>query len=98
MQCREVCDLLDSFLGQELMVETNHELMRHLETCPDCRGELEARRQLRTVLRRAFTNTDALHPRPNFAADGWLTSEPRRQSRARGRASACGVLWRRRRC
>jgi hypothetical protein len=69
MQCREVRDLLDSFLGQELMVETNHELMRHLETCPDCRAELDARRQLRTVLRRAFTSTPALQPRSRFSAD-----------------------------
>lgn len=69
MQCREARDLLDSFLGQELLVETNHELMRHLEGCPDCRAELDARRQLRAALRRAFTSTDTLRPRPNFTTE-----------------------------
>jgi hypothetical protein len=81
MQCREACDLLDSFLGQELMVETNHELMRHLEACPDCRGELEARRQLRAVLRRAFSNADALKPMSGFASEALAqirTAQPKR--------------------
>src|SRR5262249_14743463 len=68
MQCREVRDLLDSFLGEELLVETNHDLMRHLETCPDCRAELEARRQMRIVLGRAFNRAATLQPRPDFAA------------------------------
>jgi hypothetical protein len=67
MQCREVRDLLDSFLGQELLVETNHDLMRHLEGCPECRAELEARRQLRSALQRAFTTADILKPRPGFS-------------------------------
>ena len=69
MQCREVRDLLDSFLGQELLVETNHELMRHLESCPDCRGELEARRHLRAALGRAFTHAAILQPPPHFATN-----------------------------
>jgi anti-sigma factor RsiW len=68
MQCREVRDLLDSFLGEELLIETNHGLMRHLESCPDCRAELDARRQLRGVLRGAFNRTDSLAPSPDFAA------------------------------
>jgi hypothetical protein len=85
MQCREVRDLLDSFLSQELLVETNHELMRHLETCPDCRAELEARRQLRTMLQRAFTNTDALQPRTTFAAEAMAqvgSTQTRRATRS----------------
>ena len=69
MQCREVRDLLDSFLGQELLVETNHELMRHLEGCPDCRAELDSRRQLRTALQRAFANAELLKPREGLATD-----------------------------
>lgn len=69
MQCREVRDLLDSFLSQELLVETNHELMRHLETCANCRAELDARRQLRGALRRAFSNAGALQPPANYGPD-----------------------------
>ncbi|HEX3704766.1 MAG TPA: zf-HC2 domain-containing protein [Vicinamibacterales bacterium] len=69
MQCREVRDLLDSFLGQELLVETNLELMRHVEACPACRAELEARRQLRAGLQRAFTGADFLQPRAGFSTE-----------------------------
>ncbi|MEP6919321.1 MAG: zf-HC2 domain-containing protein [Acidobacteriota bacterium] len=69
MQCREVRDLLDSFLGQELLVETNHELLRHVEGCPDCRAELEARRQLRAALQQAFTRAESLQPRAGFSTE-----------------------------
>ena len=40
MQCREVRELADSFLSEQLLVETNHEIVRHLETCPDCRADI----------------------------------------------------------
>jgi hypothetical protein len=67
MQCREVRDLLDSFLGQELLVETNHEVLHHLAGCPDCRSELEARTRLRSGLQRAFRNSPELQMRPELA-------------------------------
>src|SRR5260370_5669729 len=54
MQCREFRDIADSFLGNELIVETNHEVISHLEHCSECRRELAARRELRGQLREAF--------------------------------------------
>jgi len=54
MQCREFRDIADSYLGNELIVETNHEVISHLEHCSDCRCELAARRELRSQLREAF--------------------------------------------
>jgi hypothetical protein len=54
MQCREFRDIADSYLGNELIVETNHEVISHLEHCSDCRRELVARRELRSQLREAF--------------------------------------------
>src|SRR5258708_6349521 len=54
MQCREFRDIADSFLGNELIVETNHEVISHLEHCSECRCELAARRELRSQLREAF--------------------------------------------
>jgi hypothetical protein len=66
MDCREVRDLADSFLSEQLLVETNHELLRHLETCPACRTELAARRELRERLRRAFQAAEHLQPRPEL--------------------------------
>ncbi len=37
----------------ELLVETNHEILRHAEQCPACREEMAARRNLREKLQRA---------------------------------------------
>jgi len=69
MQCRDVRDLADSFLSEQLLVETNHELLRHLEGCPDCRAEVEARRTLRASIQRAVLNADTLRMREEFARD-----------------------------
>lgn len=57
MDCYEVRDLIDSFLSEQLLVETNHEVLRHLESCPSCRAEIDAGSVLRTATRRAFANT-----------------------------------------
>jgi predicted anti-sigma-YlaC factor YlaD len=47
MQCREFREIADSYLSNELMVETNHGVIAHLEQCAECRQELKARRELR---------------------------------------------------
>src|SRR5262249_10443653 len=44
---------LDSYLNNELLVETNHEVIRHLESCKDCAAELEARARVKGLLQRA---------------------------------------------
>jgi hypothetical protein len=69
MQCRDVRELADSFLAEQLLVETNHELLRHLETCPDCRGDLAGRRAMRDRLRAAFARSEDLRPRPELTAE-----------------------------
>jgi Putative zinc-finger len=66
MQCRDARELLDSFLAEELLVETNHELLQHLASCPACQSELEARSRLRTGLREAFARAGDLQLRPGF--------------------------------
>lgn len=53
MDCRNFKDMLDSYLCQELAVETNHAMLSHAEHCPSCRTELALRRNLRQALRRA---------------------------------------------
>jgi len=53
MDCRKFRDVIDSYLCGELLVETNHEILRHVEQCPACREEMAARRNLRETLRRA---------------------------------------------
>jgi len=69
MQCRDVRELADSFLSEQLLVETNHELLRHLDTCPDCRSDIADRRALRDGLRTAFARSEDLTPRPELAAE-----------------------------
>lgn len=51
MDCRNFKELLDSYLCDELAVETNHQMQRHVECCPGCCGEMGARRELRRVLK-----------------------------------------------
>ena len=66
MTCRDVRELADSFLSDQLLVETTHDILRHLETCPACREEFEARRLLRNRLRMAVDTASHLAPRPEF--------------------------------
>jgi anti-sigma factor RsiW len=66
MQCREVRELLDAFAGDQLLVETTNELVRHLEACPACRAELEQRRLLRGRLQSALASAVAYAPSPDF--------------------------------
>jgi hypothetical protein len=67
MTCRDIRELGDSFLCEELLTETNHEILRHLEACPSCRTDIEARRRLRGALRVAFHAAPDLAPSPGFA-------------------------------
>ncbi len=67
MECSDFYDMADSYLGDELLVETNHEVLQHLEGCAACRGELAARRELRARLRVAIYGDAALIPRTEFA-------------------------------
>jgi hypothetical protein len=69
MQCREVRELADAFLSDQLLVETTHEIVGHLETCSACREDIAGRRALRAKLQSAFAGAHALAPRPEFAAE-----------------------------
>jgi anti-sigma factor RsiW len=77
MDCRTVRELADSFLSEQLLVETNHEVLRHIETCDACRAELDARRAIRERLRAAFSSASDLQMRPDFVADLTRTLQPR---------------------
>lgn len=68
MRCQEIKEMLDSYLGDELLVETNHEVLRHLENCAACRSELAVRRELRARVRCAFKNATDAQINPAFAA------------------------------
>lgn len=66
MNCRDVREVADSFLCDELLTETNHEILQHLDTCASCRTEIDGRRTLRRTLRDAFDRAPELQPRPEF--------------------------------
>jgi anti-sigma factor RsiW len=91
MECRDVREMADSFLGEELLTETNHAILRHVESCPACRADLEARRALRAAVRQAFHHARDLDPSPEFMAqlrttlrDASLTVPARRRLRFQG--------------
>lgn len=67
MQCKGFIERIDSYLKDELPVETNHDVIQHLEACSACRRELAARREIRAQLRRAFAAAPDLQVRPDFA-------------------------------
>ncbi len=87
MQCSDFREIADSYLGDELLIETNHEVISHLEACHACRGELAARRELRARLRSAFTNSPALQPSPAF------TNRLHAQLRAHALGETSTVSW-----
>lgn len=66
MNCKDFKEIADSYLSNELLVETNHEVLRHLETCGDCRRELASRRNLREKLREAVKNAPQSRINPAF--------------------------------
>lgn len=57
---------MDSYISNELLVETNHEMLRHLDNCPTCRGELANRRDLRLRLRKTIRQADENRINPVF--------------------------------
>lgn len=67
MQCDDFREIADSYLSDELLIETNHDVIRHLESCAGCRLELASRRQLRHQLRTRFNQASDLHMRDEFA-------------------------------
>ena len=68
MTCRDVREWADSFLCEELLTETNHDILRHLDGCPSCRTDIDARRRLRGALYvPAFHRAPDLQPSSDFA-------------------------------
>jgi anti-sigma factor RsiW len=84
MECRDIRELADSFLSEQLLVETTHDILQHLAACPSCRAEIEAGRRLRTALRDAFERAPDLRASPEFLASiGKQLRRDQRRSRLR---------------
>lgn len=67
MKCQDFRELIDSYLSDELLIETNHDVLRHLEECADCRREVKVRRNLFSRLRFAVKNSPELQIRAEFS-------------------------------
>ena len=65
--CAKVRRRLDSYLAGELSVDLSHEILEHLDRCPDCRKELAARENLRGAVRRIAAAEP--EPREGFEAE-----------------------------
>ena len=84
LDCQQVRELMDSYLSEELSVETNHGFLRHVAECRDCAAELKRRQRLRALLSETLdlavndVNADRVRMRITHALDG---------ERARGNAS-----------
>ena len=68
MECREVKQLAEAFVSEQLLVETTQAVVSHLQQCPACRGDIAGLRRLRTATRLAFENAPDLTVRPEFVA------------------------------
>jgi hypothetical protein len=91
MNCRDVREVADSFLCQALLTETNHEILRHLDTCPSCQTEIDGRRRLRGALRTAFNRDPELQPAGEFADR--LRDQLRQAAVHRDRAWTFSARW-----
>jgi anti-sigma factor RsiW len=85
--CERTRKYLDSYISNELLVETNHEVLRHLEVCPACAGEADSRARLRTRLQTAVET----QPVP-----AELAVRVRERIREHESRSAFGLGWNRR--
>src|SRR6266849_4256741 len=84
MLCDDFREIADSYLSDELLIETNHDVIRHLETCAGCRFELASRRQLRHQLRTQFNQASDLQLRDEFANNLKLQLRDHALGRPRG--------------
>lgn len=66
MKCLDFREIIDSYLCDELLTETNHEVLRHLEECANCRGVIESRRILRSKIKSAVINAPQFQMRDDF--------------------------------
>lgn len=57
MQCRDFREISEAYLSDELLVETNLQVFRHMENCRNCRSDYAARRALRKKIRSAVVES-----------------------------------------
>src|SRR5437016_5987005 len=56
--CSKVREFMDSYLSDELLVETNQQILSHLNKCERCVAIMEDRKRVRHLLRRAIDHQE----------------------------------------
>src|SRR4029450_2728601 len=87
LDCQHVREVMDSYLSEELSVETNHDFLRHVAECRDCAAELKRRRRLRALLSETLdvaVDADRVRARITHAVDA--------QERAWARVARLGAV------
>ena len=51
--CKKIEALLDSYLDNELLVETTHEVLKHIRECLNCSEALGVRERVKSILQTA---------------------------------------------
>ena len=82
--CEKTRKYLDAYISNELTVETNYEVLRHIESCPACAAEIDTRARLRSRLK-AAVNAQSVPPE--------LQVRIREQIRARRSGSWAQLGW-----
>jgi anti-sigma factor (TIGR02949 family) len=83
-RCERIRQQLDSYLSNEILVETASEVVRHLEGCEACSRDLGSRMRVRDALQRAVAN----RPVPESVRAEVLRSLRESQPRSFVRANA----------
>ncbi len=71
--CEIVRWYMDSYISNELLIESNHEILRHVEECSECLRELEIRLRIRASLQSAVRQ----EPVPTGLTVGEFSKEQR---------------------
>jgi anti-sigma factor RsiW len=85
--CQHVREVMDSYLCEELSVDTNHGVLHHLAECRDCAVELKHRRRLRALLSQTLdvaVDADRVRARIAHAVD--------REQRVSGRVARLSAV------
>lgn len=86
--CSKIRPLLDSYLTNELLVETLQSVNEHLSTCAGCRAALESRQRARAALR---ATVRALTPEPGF--EDVIRAAVRAEAAPRRWLGGRGIAW-----
>ena len=78
--CERTRKYLDSYISNELLVETNHEVLRHIEDCATCSAEADARSMLRGRLKGAVRSQSMPGELPAKIREALRAEESRKSS------------------